>query len=237
MAKIQDYNLYLTDFFSLLDIYLIKDLETLVKEIPARENGGGVGYPALQSILSAMELLGLMLSGDKQSTAFKFYWDNYLAQMFSQYAKKGLSDIFIHVMRNGTAHLFLVKTGVSVSKNGNNHLIPLSAKGQIFLNVDLVVLHSHFLNTYEEIKKGLLKNPLPPSVQAGCDLFQAQMVEADNKVQDFIKANYPMGPAGSTTIVGSGVSGPTRFMGTTTSTSGTTNPLKGTITPPPRIQP
>jgi hypothetical protein len=70
MGAIKDYDAYAKGLFDLLDKYLIKDFATLVDDVPARPGGGGVGYPVLQTILSGMELLGLLLCGARDSKAF-----------------------------------------------------------------------------------------------------------------------------------------------------------------------
>jgi hypothetical protein len=186
MQKRPDYERYLAELFALLDKYLVSDLETLINEIPARPQGG-VGYPALHTMLSSMELLGLILSGQTDDGAFTAYWDH-LCKRFPQYKDGRLVDIFREVMRNGTAHLFLVKAGVSVSKDGSYHLAPRRVQGHIYLNVDLKTLHTHFLETYHDIKSTVSTTPVTAAIRRGCEVLRGQMNDARKKVDRFLEA-------------------------------------------------
>lgn len=142
-----------TEFFDLLDQYLIEDLKTMIGEV--QRDVGGLGYPAIQTTISGMELLGLLMSGGAEKDGgFNYFWSRYLVKSFPRYS--GLNEIFYKVIRHGTAHIFLVKSGVSISKSGTNHLSSYEKQDRPFLNVDLKCLFSDFLSCYEEIKKDLL---------------------------------------------------------------------------------
>ena len=232
MTKISDYKGYLTSLFAQLDAYLLKDLETLVKEIPPRENGGGVGYPSLHTILSGMELLGLISSSKQDTAAFKFYWENYLCKIFPQYNTPGLMEIFRGVMRNGTAHLFLVKSGVSVSKENKYHLVPVDYNGSLCLNIDLIILHEHFIQTYNAVKQDLLTKQLTPDTIAGCEFFNQQMLAADKEVQDYLKANFTLTPTNPVIFTSANASTMSALSASTSTSSSVVNPAAPTFTPP-----
>lgn len=140
-------------FFNLLDKYLITDLDTMIIEIPARESGG-VGYPAIHSIVSGMELLGFVLSeGLRDEKAFNYFWDNYFIIDNPNYEDLKLKKIFRQNIRNGTAHYFLLKSGIQLSKSNVANL-HITENG--LLNIDLKVLYFDFKKSYDAIKNKLL---------------------------------------------------------------------------------
>ena len=118
-------------------------------EIPARNEGGGLGYPLAQTILSGMELLGIILSGgEKDDKAFHTFWEEFIKDNPS-YNKTNLEKIFRVSIRHGTAHYFLTKFGIQISKNGENDLTK-TRDGN--LNIDVKVLNNYFQKTYQRIK-------------------------------------------------------------------------------------
>lgn len=140
-------------FFDLLDRYLMGDLETMVCEIRARTYGG-LGYPAMQTMLSAMELLGLVISGGKRDQhAFYYFWDNYLAVGNPGYnADPRLKKIFRNAIRNGIAHHFLAKFGIQLSKEDTGHLTRTET-GE--LNIDVSTFCKDFKKVYSTVKNQL----------------------------------------------------------------------------------
>ena len=141
-----------SQIFDLLDRYLIADLETMARA--ENKSSGGLGYTMVHVLLSGMGLLGLLLSGgtEENSETFYFFWDNYLARKFPKYGDDDLKKIFRETIRNGTAHMFLVKSGVSVTKERVKHLEEHEGN----LNVDVLNLFDDFRVVYEEIKKRTL---------------------------------------------------------------------------------
>ncbi len=145
----------LKKIFESLDRYLIGDLNTMIIEIKGR-NFGGLGYPAIQTIAGGMELLGKMLSGGHKSKgAFEYFWEEYFAVVNPSYKDKHLMKIFRDAVRDGTAHYFLVKFGIQVSKEGRNNLTKTKENN---LNIDLIVLFEDFHKTYNKIKQVLLES-------------------------------------------------------------------------------
>ncbi len=140
-------------FFNLLDCYLIGDLDTMVFEIPPRPSGG-LCYPAMQTILSGMELLGILLSGGmKESAAYNYFWDNFFTQDNRRYAATIYKLIFRQSVRNGIAHYFLTKSGIRISKVGKYNLTKTENNELI---IDVVTFYRDFKKTYLRIKNDLL---------------------------------------------------------------------------------
>ena len=126
---------------ALLDDYLMGDLRTMldVKE-PT-----GLGYPMLQTILAGMELVGGLLSGKKMGAAR----DAFLRELERDNPRynEAVRNAF-GVMRNTTAHTFLVHTDVWVRKDGRCHL---TKHGDHGLTVDLKTLLDDFEGTYRRL--------------------------------------------------------------------------------------
>jgi hypothetical protein len=140
-------------FFNYLDKYLIKDLQTMAYEIPSRPKGGGLGYPLMQTIISSMELLGMVLSdGLNDANAFDNFWNNYFVINNNKYNNESLRKIFRNSVRNGIAHYFLVKAGIHISKEHKGHLIRTADR---LLNIDCLNFFDDFNATYSEIKSRL----------------------------------------------------------------------------------
>ena len=152
-------------FFGLLDKYLITDLEVMVREIPPRD-AGGLGYPIMHSILAGMELLGFVLSGDKYNQnkkkdekRFFYFWVEFFEKFNPKY--KGLKKVFRYCVRNGTAHLFVAKFGISLSKENKDHLKITKDNNLNMLNIDVVSFFEDFAETYSKVKEELLQKRNP----------------------------------------------------------------------------
>lgn len=185
-------------FFALLDRYLIEDLEVMVCKVPAGKTGG-LGYPAMQAILSGMELLGMVLSGGKWSTnAFNYFWEEHFAKDNPQYDQPGLCEIFRDSIRNGIAHLFLMKFGIRLSKAGKANL----TRKEGDLNIDVICFYSDFRKTYIKVKHNLLNagmnSELLDSFSKGYTKLVEQLAASRCKVDRFMKAipNIPEAPEG-----------------------------------------
>src|SRR5579871_6257431 len=120
------------------------DLRTL-DELPSKDSGGAL-YPMLQTILGGMELVGMLLSGKASSSAQKAFLKEFLKD-HPHYAKIG--DLF-SLIRNGTAHIYLVRGEIGVTKGGINNLTR-TPDGKV--NIDVRQLLADFRLTYDRIKK------------------------------------------------------------------------------------
>jgi hypothetical protein len=107
-------------------------------------------------MLSGMELFGSLLSGGyKNERAFNYFWDNYWTKVNPLYNSEVLKDIFRNSIRGGTAHYFLVKFGIQISKENKNNLTKTKEDN---LNIDLVVMYEDFRRVFFFIKGELLKD-------------------------------------------------------------------------------
>jgi len=173
-------------FFGLVDRYLIADLETLVLKIESKESGG-VGYPCIHTILVGMELLGMIMSGKTEASAFYYFWDNYLQIKHPEYKNPTLKEIFRKIIRNGTAHIYFVKAGISINRTGP-HLEIIEYRGDKFLHLNLKDLYLHFRDCYDEIKNKVLEEDSAyiSTFQMGYSNFSKQMNDASLTVSNFI---------------------------------------------------
>ncbi len=64
----------LSAFFDKVDKYLIEDIKSIFS-IPAKRYGR-VAYPCLQTIVSGMELIGMIMSGKEGDDAYYAFWQN-----------------------------------------------------------------------------------------------------------------------------------------------------------------
>ena len=143
----------LEQLFNLLNSYLMGDLNTMVYEVSARP-AGGLGYPGIHTILVGIELLGKLFSGGQEDEhAFNYFWDNYFVHDNPQYNSPRLKKILRNSIRNGTAHIFLVKFGIQISKNNRGNLTKTLAGD---LNIDLITFFEDFKKTFARIRDQIL---------------------------------------------------------------------------------
>jgi hypothetical protein len=143
--------------FKKLDSYLLGDIEAMLEGRP--DNSGGIGYPCLVTILTGMELLGILISGEKKKKAFNAFWE-VLGQRNSQYKSVELRDLFRSTIRNGVAHYYLPKYGIYVHyKKPEIHLQQGVFHGQKGIGISCSALYSDFLEVYKDIKRELLNKP------------------------------------------------------------------------------
>jgi hypothetical protein len=177
----------------------------MVLELPDPPSGGG-GYPVLQTMLSGMELLGKLLSGGKDDEqAGNPFWDTYLIRVDARYANKRLRKILRQSIRNGIAHVGLVRFGIRISKDGTGHLTK-TAFGN--LNIDVVELLQHFKDAYELMKSELHqpRSPLVPQFERGYNVLLKDLTKAQRDIAVYVKTlpayPYPtLQPKGDTTPI------------------------------------
>lgn len=177
--------------FELLDKYLIEDLKTMIIEIPQRPRGGGLGYPAMQTIISGMELLGMCVSGgDRKDKAIKYFWENYLQKNYPEYAP--FQDTFYKNIPHSIAHLYLMRTGISLTKNETNHLQAiLGPGGQKILNIDLVILFRHFLVCYDQIKRDLKEQDNFERFWSGFSKLFDEITRHEKSIKSLLDSRFP----------------------------------------------
>jgi len=181
-------------FFRVLDGYLMGDLKNMI-EIPAAATGG-LGYPIVHTILSGMELLGLILSeGKKDEKAFNEFWDKFFIIDNPNYvdSKNRLRKIFRCSIRHGTAHYFLVKFGITITKEKKNHLQRMDSKT---LNIDLIDFFEDFKKTYSRIKETLISgkdSALINKFNKGYNKLLRDLQGPRTEIELYIKENFPVG--------------------------------------------
>lgn len=142
--------------FKKLDSYMLGDIEAMLEG--RANNSGGIGYPCLMTIISGMELLGILISGNTGKNAFNSFWD-FLSHKNSQYASPELRDLFRSTIRNGVAHYYLPKYGIYVHyKRTEIHLKKAVFNGQEGIGISCLALYTDFLEVYKIIKSDLLNN-------------------------------------------------------------------------------
>ncbi|OGB80274.1 hypothetical protein A2011_00165 [candidate division CPR3 bacterium GWE2_35_7] len=214
-------------FFRLLDDYLIGDLNTMIYKVLDMPIGG-LSYPSVHTILCGMELLGIVLSkGKKDEHAFGYFWDNYFVKDNSQYNDKRLQKIFRYTIRNGTAHFFLVKFGIQLTKRNKGNLTKTQNDE---LNIDIKSFYLDFQKTYQRIKNESLnkKNKqLQNSFIEGYRILLNELQATKQDVNQYIQ-NIPEFPTLNVNLqsISSGASGvnynqKTEIIARKTTTSGT----------------
>src|SRR5713226_2228254 len=106
---------------TVIDGYLLHDLENMVTFTPKEGTDGAMGYPIMVEIIAGMELLGALLmtdtidfstEGKDGNNYFKNYWDNYFSYLDPTYM--AYRSLFRQLIRNGIAHNFVGKPGIFI---------------------------------------------------------------------------------------------------------------------------
>jgi hypothetical protein len=129
------------EFREVLDHYLFADLETMAD---VQTDRGGLGYPMIQTILAAMELVGMLISGSHDGGAFDKFWSE-LSKDRPTYKR---ARAVFRAIRNSAAHLFLVHAGIQLTKNAKGHM---TRTQDGLVNVDLLRFYEDFRATYERL--------------------------------------------------------------------------------------
>jgi hypothetical protein len=161
----EDTNFTLNELFYKLDEYLIGDIEKILEK-------GNIGYPCVMTILTGMELLGFLLSGDEKC-AFNIFW-NKLAQHNKIYKSNELRKIFRQVIRNGIAHDYFPKAGIYLHYDNPEKHLSMVENEKKALYVSCTALFQDFKELYDKIKKELIldedksyKNELQKKIEQG----------------------------------------------------------------------
>lgn len=144
-----NYGKDILNFFSFLDDYLLKDLESLNK-LKGQESGKCY-YPMVMTIISGMDLLGTFPYGKRSAgkECLQKFFDKYLCEY------KHVTAIFYELVRNGSAHYYLVKKGICIRRSMNDlHL--KRYKNQFYIDLDC--LYKDFLKAYKHAKTDIIDN-------------------------------------------------------------------------------
>lgn len=134
---------------ALIDQYTIADLKSMIYNIPVSQSGACC-YPAMQTLISLMELIGKLLKNEEGQEAIRAI----LEEMGSPYTQGGLSKTLYDAFRHGIAHTSLAKGGVAIRKDGDKEW-HLSSKGRI----DVRIFFEDFIKIYENLFEAKLRSP------------------------------------------------------------------------------
>jgi len=135
-----EYEYNLVQLKTLIDAYTIADLKSMIYGIPVSPSGACC-YPAIQTLVSLMELLGKICTNEQGKDAFK----NIIFRLGERYQKEELvNDLYEH-FRHGIAHSSLAKGKVLIKKDGdtNYHLCNNV--------IDVKIIFEDFLPIYESL--------------------------------------------------------------------------------------
>ena len=142
-----------------------------------------------------MELLGKLFSGGQQDEhAFNYFWDNYSIHDNPQYNNPRLKKILRNSIRNGTAHIFLVKFGIQISKDNNGNLTR-TLNGD--LNIDLITFFEDFKKTFTRIREQILNtndDVLLIRFKKGYELLIDELKASKIDIDEYVKnlRDYPL---------------------------------------------
>ena len=181
-------------FFNLLDCYLVGDINTFLREDIMSQRCGGCCFPAIQTIASGMELLGLLMFGgnyleikkdtDRNFRVFKDFWNNYMVKKSPDY-KIITPQLFRDSVRNPIAHFSFVRRKVFIMKEGEKRIWVEEG----FLKINLPKLASDFLSCYFDIRNVLLdeKNIKTISIfSIGYKILEGESSKTDSEIAKLI---------------------------------------------------
>ncbi len=145
--KYNNYLVNLKGFKNLIEQYTIADLETMIriKDCPS----GACSYPAVQTLISLMEILGKIIDPfiDYQC-AFTVTFN----KLGEKYNKNGLAGFVYKHFRHGIAHSSLAKGGVFVKKSGDKNF-HLAKNGQY---LDIKIMFEDYMEFHEKFFNELM---------------------------------------------------------------------------------
>src|SRR6266404_1338929 len=169
-------------FENCIDGYLFSDLENMMTLGPIpKKKAGAVGYPILMTIMSGMELLGTLMQEVVLSTyangsiktgedQFVQFWNNYLVKTNNKYKNMG-SSVY-NLARHGLAHQSMAKTGVIVTKQGDDPEYQMMIDKNSFennavylLNINVIKLFNDFKESYKTFSEQRRVEPLKQRVE------------------------------------------------------------------------
>ena len=127
---------------TVVEHYLLADLQTMQDEIPWRESGA-VCYPMLISVIAGSELLGA-LTGGRAKFEVQHYWTSYMSRVNSLYVELG--PLAQDILRNGLMHSYMTKPGVGVVRGIPDIHLTIDDRGLLLL--DCVSLAKDFHDSY-----------------------------------------------------------------------------------------
>lgn len=156
-----------------VDGYLLTDIATLIKKVPATSHQGDGAYLITAATCSGMDLVGSLTTkigvvpgceacNKKEQIRFKFPIDHYCAHYMSKIDEryKQFGPVARELVRNGIMHSFATKGRIGITRKGDksNHLTRMSDRGFLVINADCF---------YEDFKKSYLEYARPEISEGG----------------------------------------------------------------------
>ena len=140
---------YLEQF---IEGYLLADLRSMAPiRLAPDKLYGAVGYPMVMSVLSGIEVLGVLTSRarfDKEQGPARFseFWKQYTVRRSA--ARQRLDSLMYHFIRHGLAHSYMTKPMVRITKDHDRGHLTRTA-GDI-ISVDALTLADDFDRAYRQ---------------------------------------------------------------------------------------
>ena len=189
-----EYDHNLKTFKDLIDQYTIADLKSMIYDIQVKDSGACC-YPAIQTLISLMEMLGKLLKNKEGEEAIRVI----LEEMGPKYQISKLENILYLLFRHGIAHNSLAKGGVAVKKDGDT-TFHLSSNGH---NIDVKIFFEDFKFVYDQLFKTKLLDQKYLSFYE--DNLKSILKELKTKWLDFNINSFVVNPNFSTTTTSSGI--------------------------------
>lgn len=141
----------LVRFKELIDKYTIADLKTMIYSVSVSESGACC-YPAIQTLISVMEMLGRICRHDlKEEESFGFI----LSKLGQQYNDPEVKTRLYKMFRHGIAHSSLAKGGVFINKRGDSNFHLANNKNYF----DIRIMFEDFIKAYDDLFNKELLDP------------------------------------------------------------------------------
>lgn len=123
----------------------------MIYSVPASDSGACC-YPAIQTLISVMEMLGRICRHDlKEEESFGYI----LSKLGQQYNDSDFKIKLYELFRHGIAHSSLAKGGVFINKQGDNTFHLADNKNYI----DIKIMFEDFIKVYNELFNKELLEP------------------------------------------------------------------------------
>lgn len=150
MTPLDQYEFNLQELKNLIDEYTIADIESMIYEIPVKKSGACC-YPAVQTLVALMELLGSLATSKREESAFK----ELLSRLGASYQNEKVSTKLYKSFRHGIAHSSLAYGGVLIKKDGKKYP-NLKHPEQV---IDIRKMFEDFLPVYNKLFSKDLREP------------------------------------------------------------------------------
>ena len=182
------FDAYLEQF---IEGYLLEDLNSMAPiSLAEVKRYGAVGYPMVMTVLSGVELLGVLTSRATFTPAngaarFGEYWRNYMYP--ARPAAQRLDSLMYDFIRHGLAHLFMTKPMIRVTKYRDPGHLHRSPKSDVIC-VDALILADEFAEAYWSRLRPNVTGSLRANMEARfTEIRQAHWQERQEKMHEVAK--------------------------------------------------